>query len=165
MFLPKAVYAQIANICYERERRGVPAYEMRMGKEQIYTIPMGAICFIPDLALLQTDPVPQYARIQDEPILIATDNADEFVYVSKNNGGDIQMINIVDEMEPNCSVDGEDEYYVLVVHGLNFCFSDAIAPPLKQQQDAITAHPQKAVAHSQKVAEGLAPAKRKLPFL
>lgn len=160
MFSPKAVHAQIAEICYERERRGVPAYEMRMGKEQIYTIPMGAICFIPDLALLQTDPVPQFARIQNEPVLIATDDPNSFVYVNGCNGGDIQMFNLYDDMEANCSIDGEDEYYVLVVHGLSFLFSDALAPSPAQQLTPV---------YSKLVIEGTRTGRisspRNLPFL
>ncbi len=128
MFLPKAVYAQIADICYERERRGEPAYEMYAGREQLHTIPIGAICFIPDLQLNEGDPVPQFARIQNEPVLIATDNVDEFVYLDIAYSN-FQMFNIDEEMSPNYTYGNDnDDHYVLVVHGLNFLFSDGLAP-------------------------------------
>ncbi len=123
MFLPKVVYAQIADICYERERRGEPAYEMRRGSEQIRSIPTGSICFAPDLHLSEGDPVPQFARIQNEPVLIATDDVNSFVYLDAAYT-DIQMFDLEEGMSPNCIHEGRNDYYVLVVHGLNFLFSD-----------------------------------------
>lgn len=132
MFLPKAVYAQIADICYERERRGEPAYEIRRGQEQIRSIPMGSLCFAPDLHLSEGEPAPLFARIQNEPILIATDDVDTFVYLNAAYA-DIQMFNLEEEMSSNCIHEGRDDYYVLVVHGLNFLFSDGLAsssPPM-----------------------------------
>lgn len=163
MFLPKAVYAQIADICYERERRGEPAYEMRVGREQLHRVPLGSICFIPDLRLKKGDPVPQFARIQHEPVLIATDNASTFVYVDANCG-DFQMFDIDEEMEPNHE---DDEHYILVVHGLNFLFSDTSAKPpsLAVQQQSIADHLKNAAKRSQQLADKLAPAKKGLPFL
>lgn len=124
MFLPKAVYAQIADICYERERRGEPAYEIHKGRDQIRHIPLGAICFIPDLQLKEGDSIPQFARIQHEPVLIATDDISTFVYINTDYNN-IQMFNIENKMSSNYE---NNDYYVLVVHGLNFLFSDGLAP-------------------------------------
>ena len=128
MFLPKAVYAQIADICYERERRGESAYEMRRGQEQIRSIPTGSICFAPDLHLSEGEPAPLFARIQNEPVLITTNDVDVFVYLNAAYT-DIQMFSL-EEMSSNCIHEGRNDYYVLVVHGLNFLFSDGLASSL-----------------------------------
>lgn len=166
-FLPKIISAQVEAICLAREERGVPPYEFYGGKEHMFKIPVGSLCFIPDFKMNKGDALPSYKRIKGEPLFLATDDTDQFVIFDKH--GDFRMVNIVEELDLNYEIKngGEDgEFYMLVVHNLNFLFTDVGVPPsLAVQQQSIADHLKSAANYSQMLADRMAPPKKELPFI
>lgn len=128
MLSHKIIHAQIAAICYEREARGEPVFEL-YACDSLHDVPDGALCIHSDIVLKEDDELPDFKRVAHEPLMLATDETYQFIMLHKEGSLNLFDLNNLDcNWKTNEDEDDEpEEYYVLVIKDLNFALTDSRA--------------------------------------
>jgi len=161
MLSPKIIHAQIAAICYEREARGEPVFEL-YAADGLHDVHDGALCIHSDIVLKKDDDLPDFKRVAHESLMIATDDTYQFIMLHKDSSLNQFDLN---DLYYNWQTDQDDddeptEHYVLVIKDLNFAFADSRASAVTQTGQRVVREMINTLAFDE-----LKPEPKKLEFL
>lgn len=121
MFIPVKMYRQIFQLCKEREARGDIVFTL-VRQENIRAIPEGTVMIVPSYTLCPGRPVPDVQAVSTEPLIIATDNTEEYIVLTTHGTFELQQYGIEDFNDCNYACAQElhdagdfDEIYALTL--------------------------------------------------